>query len=129
MAQARPSDYPNIFVGFEIYDSRFFLRWGNICKLFFFHFFAEDNHAMPAYLDRVSFVLYQLILSGSEIQKFSIRFMAFILLSIDHPRRLKSGIEVVRVNLAKKSPEIDIQDQRILKIKILSINGMCAKTQ
>ena len=106
MAQARPSDYQNIFVGFEIYDSRFFLRWGNIWKLFLFHFFAEDNHAMPAYLNRVSFVLYQLILSGSEIQKFSIRFMAFILLSIDHPRRLKSGIEVVRVNPAKKSPEI-----------------------
>ena len=73
---------------------------------------------MPVYLDRVSFVL-----------KFSIRFMAFILLSIDHPCRLKSGIEVVRVNPAKKSPQIDIQDQRILKIKILSINGMCAKTQ
>ena len=96
---------------------------------FFFHFFADDNHVMPVYLDRVSFVLYQLILSGSEIQKFSIRFMAFILLSIDHPRRLKSGIEVVRVNPAKKSPQIDIQDQRILKIKILSINGMCAKPQ
>ena len=84
---------------------------------------------MPVYLDRASFVLWQLILSGSEIQKFSIRFMAFILLSIDHPRRLKSRIEVVRVNPAKKSPLIDIQDQRILKIKILSINGMCAKTQ
>ena len=128
MAQARPSDYPNIFVGFEIYDSRFFLRWGNTWKLFF-HFFAENNHAMLVYLDRVSFVLWQLILSRSEIQKFSIRFMAFILLSIDHPRRLKSGIEVVRGNPAKKSPQIDIQDQRILKIKILSINGMCAKTQ
>ena len=98
-------------------------------ETFFFHFFAENNHAMPVYLDRVSFVLWQLILSGSEIQKFSIRFMAFILLSIDNPRRLKSGIEVVRVNPAKESPQINIQDQRILKIKILSINGMCAKTQ
>ena len=128
MAQARPSDYPNIFVGFEYTIPGFFCGGGTLGN-FFFHFFAENNHAMPVYLDRVSFVLWQLILSGSEIQKFSIRFMAFILLSIDHPRRLKSGIEVVRVNPAKKSPQIDIQDQRILKIKILSINGMCAKTQ
>ena len=48
MAQARPSDYPNIFVGFEIYDSRgFSCGGGTFLKLFFFHFFAEDDHGMP----------------------------------------------------------------------------------
>ena len=119
MAQARPSDYPNI------YDYRVFLRWGTIFETFFIIFLLKMTMVCLAYLDRVRFVLYQVILSGSEIQHLIYGFH----FAINRPSlRLKSGIEVVCVNPAKKFPEIDIPDQRILKIKILWINGRYAKT-
>ena len=113
------------FKGLKYTITGFFCSGGPFLKLFLSFFLLKMTMVCLAYLDRVRFVLYQVILSGSEIQHLIYGFH----FAINRPSlRLKSGIEVVCVNPAKKFPEIDIPDQRILKIKILWINGRYAKT-
>ena len=101
------------------------MRWGNICKLFFFHFLAEDDHAMPAYLDRVPFVLYQLILFGSEIQHYIYGFH-FAFNRSSPSTEIWNGIcsrqsckEIPRNRYSRPKDLGDVQDQRILKMKIV----------
>ena len=126
MAQARPSDYPNIFVGFEIYDSSstFFCGGGTFVNLFYFHFLAEDDHAMPAYLDRVPFVLYQLILSGSEIQHYIYGFH-FAFNRSSPSTEIWNGI--CSRQSCKEIPRNRYSRPKDLEDENRSINGMCAK--